>query len=348
MQAEALELEKFLEKSNRVPIIDVRSPIEFKNGHIPCAQNIPLFEDHERESIGKLYKIKGKEEAVMRGIEIVSPKLAGFINSVKQVQNDKEVLIYCFRGGMRSNSFGWLMKTAGLNPYVLRGGYKAYRRGMLAQLEKKFPLVLLGGETGSGKTEILKYLKELGEQVIDLEGLANHKGSAFGFINEKPQPKQQQFENELLKEIKKLDPTKRIWLEDEAFKIGTVALPQKLWLQMKKSTIVKIEVPFEIRVQRLVKDYGMVSKEILERPIRAIGKKLGGQNVKQALMHLNDRELNKVAEIALKYYDNAYRYNHEDKAEENIIKINSETGNAEMNAQKILAYCEKNEICKVK
>lgn len=343
MQAESLEFEDFIELSKQLPLVDVRSPVEFNKGHIPGAINIPLFEDHEREAIGKLYKLKGKEEAVMRGIEIVSPKLAGFIHSVKKLNNSNKVLIYCFRGGMRSNSFAWLMNTAGLQTKVLKGGYKNYRNKMLSGLETSFNLILLGGETGSGKTEVLKELKNQGEQVIDLEFLAHHKGSAFGFINESKQPSQQQFENELIHEFKSMNPQKRIWLEDEAFKIGNVALPQLLWLKMKKSIIVKIEVPFEIRVQRLVQDYGNVSKEILERPLKAIGKKLGGQHLKTALEHLSKGEFAEVASIALNYYDEAYRYNHQEKATDKLIHVACENGNAKENAERILKRLKSDE-----
>ncbi len=162
MQAKGLPVEDFLNQSKNAIVIDVRSPIEFFKGHIPDAVNVPLFEDTERAEIGTMYKQKGKETAVTRGLEIVSPKMVSFVNQVKTLAEGKKVLVYCFRGGMRSNSFAWLMNTSGLDAQILTGGYKSYRNHVLQYFEKKFKLVLIGGSTGSGKTEILKHLQALG------------------------------------------------------------------------------------------------------------------------------------------------------------------------------------------
>jgi tRNA 2-selenouridine synthase len=336
MQATKLDIDQFLISAEQFPLVDVRSPSEFALGHIPGAQNIPLFDDHERAEIGTLYKLRGKEDAVERGLEIVSPKLAGFVRFVKSFSPHKKVFIYCWRGGMRSNSFAWLMNTSGLNAAILEGGYKCFRNYVLNYFANKFNLILIGGPTGSGKSEVLRELADRGEQILDLEKIANHKGSAFGGINELPQPTQQLFEHNLFLAIKKLDLTKIIWVEDEAFSIGKNKIPLQLWQQMKISPILKIEVPFNFRVERLVKDYKTTDIDLLRKAILAIQKRLGGKNVKVALGFLETKELAKVAMIALKYYDAAYEHDHDKRKMKNIILVKTETGNKEENAKKLL------------
>jgi tRNA 2-selenouridine synthase len=325
-------------------MVDVRSPGEFLQGHIPGAINIPLFDDHERAEIGTLYKIKGKDEAVVRGIEIVSPKLAEFIRSVKEKSNTGTVYVYCFRGGMRSGSFCWLMETAGLTPNKLEGGYKNYRNKVISLFKQHFPFILVGGSTGSGKTDILKELQKKQQQIIDLEGLAHHKGSAFGFIGQQKQPAQQQFENELHLQLSKLTTEKTIFLEDESFMIGKVNLPYDLWLQMKEAPIVKIQVPFDLRVKRLVSEYGQVSIETLRRPLLAIQTRLGPQHCKTALEHLERGEFDKVAEITLHYYDKAYEHNHEKRNFKNVHVVESNTDDPEKNAELIYNFVKEKKL----
>lgn len=314
-------------------MVDVRSPAEYQQGHIPGAVNIPLFDDHERAEIGTLYKIRGKDEAVLRGIEIVSPKLADFIKSVKDKNHSNNlVYIYCFRGGMRSGSFCWLMETAGLQAVRLEGGYKRYRNQVLDLYRQALPLLLVGGATGSGKTDVIKELQKLRRQVVDLEGLAHHKGSAFGFIGQSAQPAQQQFENDLHLAFSKLNLQQDIFLEDESFTIGSVRLPYDLWLQMKQAPIIKLQLPFEARVKRLVAEYGQTSVETLRRPLQAIQTRLGPQHYKTALEHLEKGEFDKVAEITLHYYDKAYEYNHEKRNYANVHIIEAQSDDPARNA----------------
>lgn len=341
-QTAPLSAETFIREAKTGITVDVRSPAEFQKGHMPGAVNVPLFDDHERAEIGTLYKVKGKEEAVLRGIELVSPKLADFIKSVKeQAGNRKKVLVYCFRGGMRSSSFCWLMETAGLEVARLEGGYKAYRNLVLDSFKIPRPYLLLGGATGSSKTEVLNELKKLGTQVIDLEGLANHKGSAFGFIGMGKQPTQQQFENDLFFELAFTDPKKEIFLEDESFTIGSIRLPYDLWLQMKKSPIIKLEVPFILRVKKLVEGYGNTSIETLRKPLLAIQTRLGPQHCKTALEHLEKGELAEVAAITLKYYDEAYAHSHTKRSSNDIFPISTETDDQAANAQLIHTFARK-------
>lgn len=334
--------EEFILKAETLPVVDVRAPVEFKNGHIPGAVNIPLFEDTERAEIGTIYKLRGKDDAVLRGLELVSPKLADFIKSVKKLDDKGRVLVYCFRGGMRSNSFATLLVTAGINAEVLIGGYKSFRQQTFNFYEQKLPLLILGGATGSGKTDILKSLKEKGEQIIDLEGIANHKGSAFGFIGQEEQPTQQQFENRLYKAFSKLDLTRPVWLEDESFAIGKLKIPYPLWLQMKKAPIISIGVPFDVRVQRLILEYGTADKQTLESIVLRIQKRLGGLGTKETLEFLEQGEAEKVTAILLKYYDSAYAHDHEKREMKNIYKLETTSGDPEGNAELVLNYFKSN------
>jgi tRNA 2-selenouridine synthase len=334
MKTEAIPVNNFLLQSPKKLVIDVRSPIEFKKGHMPGAINIPLFDDMERAEIGTLYKAKGKEDAVMRGLEIVSPKLTNFINEAKQNTQNKSVLVYCFRGGMRSNSFGWLLNTAGLETQILEGGYKAYRNHVLKQFEKSYKILLLGGATGSGKTEILKCLKQ-DIPILDLEGLAHHKGSAFGGIGQPAQLPQQLFENTFYNDLKEVDASKYLLLEDESMSIGYNKIPYPFWLQMKQAPIIKIMMPFDLRVNRLVNEYGKEDVEKLKQSVRNISQQLGPNNSKDCLQWLDEGKLADVAAMTLKYYDKAYEYNHTQKNKKTILPVETDTDDPIVNAEKV-------------
>jgi tRNA 2-selenouridine synthase len=335
MTSKALSIIQFLNNSSNELIIDVRAPIEFEKGHITNAINIPLFEDIERAEIGTLYKQQGKEIAVNRGLEIVSPKLVPFVNQVKSLKKNKKVFIYCFRGGMRSNSFAWLMNTSGLDATILEGGYKNYRNHVLNYFEEKKKLVIIGGMTGSGKTDLLKKLDKLDFQIIDLEKLANHKGSAFGSINEEKQKPQQIFENNLFHQLSLLDTEKLILIEDESQSIGYNKIPHAFWLQMKKAPIIKLDIPFELRVQKLVQDYTTTNIDALKICVKKIEQNLGTQNAILCLKYLDENNLTDVARLTLKYYDKAYSYTYNKKTTQQIIPVVLDTMNFEENTLKL-------------
>ena len=298
---EFLDLQK---KGN--PVIDVRSPAEFAAGHIPGAVNIPLFSNEERAEIGTLYKQQGQEVAVLRGLEIVGPKMAGFVRQAKALPYQDTLLVHCWRGGMRSGSFGWLLSTAGLPTAILTGGYKNFRNHLLDFFAQPFQLYVVTGYTGSGKTEILQELKRKGEQVIDLENLAQHKGSVFGGMGQSSQPTSEQFQNELFRQMQEMDRARPFWLEDESISLGNVFIPHPLWHQLRQAPLLRIELTKEIRVQRLVSEYGRFDRLGLEEAILKISKRLGGQHAKRALEALHENKLEEVAVILLTYYDKAY------------------------------------------
>ena len=335
MKSKSLPIFNFLKQSVGHVIIDVRAPVEFKKGHIANAINVPLFEDIERAEIGTLYKQQGKDIAVTRGLEIVSPKLVPFVNQVKKLSTSKKIFVYCFRGGMRSNSFAWLMNTSGLDATILEGGYKNYRNHVLNYFEREKKLVVLGGMTGSGKTDLLKNIKHDNFQIIDLEALANHKGSAFGSINEEKQNPQQVFENNLFYALNLLDEDKHILVEDESQSIGFNKIPRGFWLQMKKAPIIKLEVPFELRVQKLVQDYTTTNIEALKICIKKIEQNLGTQNANLCLNYLDENNLTEVARLTLKYYDKAYSFTYNKKTSQQIIPLVLDTMNIEENTLKL-------------
>jgi tRNA 2-selenouridine synthase len=288
------------------PIIDVRTPAEFEQAHIPGAHNIPLFTNQERHEVGLTYKQVGKDAAVKLGLTFVGPKLASFVEAVEAICPSKQATIHCWRGGMRSQSMSWLLNTSGFQTKTIEGGYKAFRNIVLEQFKLPIELISLGGNTGGGKTDILKALNALGEPVIDLEGIANHKGSAFG--NQGPQPSTEHFENTIAFQLIKLKKRSPIWVEDESRNIGKVFLPAELKLQMNASPLIIIERSFEQRVEALCEDYGKVSTAELIADFKKIEKRIGGQFVKAAIEHLEQGDIKSACAIALKYYDKSYNH----------------------------------------
>ncbi len=301
-----LPIEQFLEKSKTIPVIDVRSPGEFERGHIVGAVNIPLFENSERAEVGTRYKKVGKESAFLLGLDMVGPKLSGFVKKAKKIAPEDEILVHCWRGGMRSGSFATLLGAAGMKVSTLIGGYKFYRNFILEELRKPLNIIILGGKTGSGKTEILCELEKQGEQILDLEGLANHKGSSFGMLGQAPQPMTEHFENMLYEKFAKLDPNRRIWIEDESRNIGCCNIPDGLWQQMRTAKIAFIDVDKQIRIGRLVNEYAQFSFEELKSATDRILTRLGGQHHKSALEALAKGDFSVGTDIALTYYDKAY------------------------------------------
>ncbi len=315
--------------------MDVRSPLEFQQGHIQNAINIPLLNNEERVAVGTDYKQKGQAEAIKTGFRLVGPRLEEIINEAEMVANGKELLVHCWRGGMRSNNFCQFIGMARIKSQALESGYKSYRQFALENFKRPFQLILLTGFTGSGKSDILRELKNQGEQILDLEGLANHKGSAFGGLMMPAQPTTEQFQNDLLEEILKLDLSKRIWVEDESIAIGKIFLPQDFWNTMGHSKLIEMEVAKEIRVQRLVNEYGASDPDKFLETIGKVKQKLGGQNYKAAKEKLSQGDMASTIDILLTYYDKAYRSSIE-KRKEKILNVLSWDGKDEIRFAKEL------------
>ena len=191
-------------------------------GHIPEAINIPLFNDEERASVGICYKNQGRCPAIAEGLRIVGQKAQDLLRALGRFSDGERIYVHCWRGGMRSEAFNWLACQSGLSAERISGGYKAYRRAAHECFAQPMKIVILSGYTGVGKTVLLQELRSQGEQVIDLEFLASHRGSAFGGIGQPEQPTVEQFENDLFEALRGVDPERPIWIEDESQSIGRV------------------------------------------------------------------------------------------------------------------------------
>ena len=207
---------------------------------------------------------------------------------------------------MRSGSFAWLLEQAGFAPKLLEGGYKAYRNHVHQRIDRQFNLLVISGLTGAGKTKYLHLLKSRGQQIIDLEGLANHRGSAFGAIGLGDQPSTEHFENLLFHELEKLDPELPIWVEDEGNRIGGVVVPESFHKQMQHARAIFVDASVGRRVEHLIEVYGPLPKEALAHSVEKIRKRLGGQHVNDAIAALDAGDLKKTTEIVLAYYDKTY------------------------------------------
>lgn len=307
-------IDDFLRLRENFPIADVRTESEFSAGHIPNAVNIPLLKDPDRVLVGTDYKHKGKAEAIKTGFRLVGPRLEQLVSQAINYSTGNELLVYCWRGGMRSRNFCEFVSMAGVDTHQLEGGYKAYREKVFQTFEKPLPLLVISGKTGSGKTEILNALEIAGEQVINLEQLANHKGSAFGGLLQDPQPTNEQFINNLFEKIFALDLSKPIWIEDESIAIGRIFLPKAFFDQKRAAPVIQIEVEKNVRLNRLVNEYSPAPKDLFLLAMERIIKKLGGQNFNLAKNHLLNDDWHSTIDILLTYYDKAYSASLEKKS----------------------------------
>jgi tRNA 2-selenouridine synthase len=328
MAVKRVGLAEFLTLAKTHPVLDVRSPGEYLHAHIPGAQSLPLFSDEERKVVGTAYKQESKQVAIKIGLKYFGVKMVEMVETVEKSFTSKIVLVHCWRGGMRSAGVAWLLDLYGYQVYTLQGGYKTYRGWVLEQFEKDYPIQILGGYTGSGKTEVLKALAKKSECVIDLEGLAGHKGSAFGNMGLPPQPSQEMFENKLAQALSNTAPTEDIenpsptciWMEDESQRIGTVNIPTVLYQKMRQKKVFFLDIPFESRLDYICIHYGKFPKEQLINAIIRIKKKLGGLETKTAINSLVEDDVRAAFLVLLQYYDKLYSKGLE-RNRENLTSI---------------------------
>jgi tRNA 2-selenouridine synthase len=288
------------------PILDVRSPAEFACGHIPGAINFPLFSDAERAEIGICFKEKGKEAAIQIGFDRVGPGLGEMVRRAIMIAPDKVARVHCWRGGMRSRSVAWLLKTLGMQVVMLEDGYKSYRRWVREVVGFPRRINLLGGLTGTGKTQILECLREIGSQVLDLEGLANNRGSSFGSLGMPPQPGTQHFENLIAEELCLTDSSEPVWVEAESLRIGICTIPEEFFRLMKSAPAFEITRPIEVRLDILTEMYGQSDPSDLIEATKRIVKRLGGLQTKAAIELINQNEIREACRLILDYYDRSY------------------------------------------
>lgn len=303
-----LDIDDFLAAAGTRTIADVRSPAEFAAGHIPGAVSLPLFSDEERARVGICYKEQGHDAAVLLGLEIVGPKMRALAEQTLAASNGEAPLIHCWRGGMRSQSMSWLTQQVGLDASILSGGYKSFRRAAHADFARPRRIIVLSGMTGAGKTTLLRELADAGEQIIDLEGLANHRGSSFGGLGLPPQPTVEQFENDLYIQLRELDADRVVWFEDESPSIGKVRVPHELWSVMRDSPAIFVDVDRETRAKNLAEEYGELDSEGLEAATRRLERRLGNQRMNEVLGCLEAGDMFRVAYGLLEYYDKTYRH----------------------------------------
>lgn len=406
MAIQKLGINEFLALAAKHPVLDVRSPGEFKHAHIPGAYSLPLFTDEERKIVGTTYKQQSRQAAIKIGLDFFGGKMRKMVEEVEGIilkserpevgksgskteresgrpedrkserlnaeetdslqpflnnKSDKNtqgprtsglpdfptVLVHCWRGGMRSAGVAWLLDLYGFKVYTLVGGYKKFRHWVIDKYSQPYPFKILGGYTGSGKTYVLDALRSAGQPVVDLEGLANHKGSAFGSIGMPEQPTQEMFENLLgweLDRITKANQTdlskqEPIWLEDESQRIGLVNIPPVFWTRMRQSDVQFIDIPFEERLKHIVKEYGVLDKQRMMDAIQRIQKRLGPLETKTSLQMMQDNDLEGSFRILLKYYDKWYTkgLNNRERLNELLHIIECTEVNAAANAQLLLS-----------
>ncbi len=318
MPIQKVNIGAFLSLSLSFPVFDVRSPSEFAYAHIPGALSLPLFTDEQRKEIGTAYKQVSRESAIKIGLTYFGPQLNHYLNEVEKAlaqKTEKKVLVHCWRGGMRSSAMAWLLSFCGYEVILLEGGYKAYRNEVLQHLQLPFSFYVLGGFTGSGKTEVLHALKKQQIPTIDLEHLAAHKGSAFGALGMQEQPSQEQFENLLIQALTpyyqltedgKLMQPQPIWIENESQRIGLVNLPKPFYQTLQNGRLLVLDIPFAERINYIAKHYGKFEQRDLVAAVLRIQKKLGGLDTKTVINLLLEKNILDAFTILLQYYDKQY------------------------------------------
>ena len=347
MAAKRISIDEFLTLSNEHLVIDVRSPAEYQYAHLPSAISMPLFSDEERAIVGTTYKKQSREDAIKIGLDFFGVKMKNMVMTVEDLLNTKSsktVLVYCWRGGMRSGAVSWLLDMYGFKVYTLEGGYKNFRNWVLNTLSKPYNLRILSGKTGSGKTDILKIMESMDEVVIDLEDLAHHKGSAFGALGMPEQPTSEQFDNVLALKLHAISDSKNlIWLESESSRIGQINIHYIFYNQMKTAPRLHLDIPFEKRLDFIVAHYGLFEIEKLIEAVERIQKRLGGLETKNTIQYLQQNNIKAAFKILLKYYDKYYEKSNS-LFHEAFLQIDLAHTNAKQNAEIILNKLHTNNI----
>jgi len=301
-----ISVEDALEFDDKI-VIDTRSPVEFEKDRIPCAINIPILDNEERKIVGTLYK-DNPDAAIKKGYEYYNEKLPRMVEEFKKLDLNKKIIIYCWRGGMRSQTITKLVSDLGFNAFLLEEGYRAYRRYVLSQLENykpPFTFIVLYGLAGSGKTELIKQLAPS----IDLEGLAQHRSSNFGAIGLNPR-EQKLFESLLFEKLEKLKKEKFVFIEGESHKVGRVFIPNSIFSAMKKGLAVRVNCSIANRAKQIVKDYFTHGEEEqIKKIIVYLKPHLTKKVVEELLKLMDEKNYEEVSKILLQnYYDSKYEH----------------------------------------
>jgi tRNA 2-selenouridine synthase len=343
MPIKKITINEFIEQYSTYLIFDVRSEGEYTHAHIPDAISLPLFNNEERKVVGTAYKKEGKQQAIKLGLDYFGVKMRSMVELAEQLTKKnprQKIIIHCWRGGMRSAGVAWLLDLYGFDVHTIIGGYKAFRKWTLEQFEKEYSFHVLGGYTGSSKTELLKKLGENNEKIVDFEGLAHHKGSAFGSLGQPPQPSQEMFENKLALALHNNSNPKPVWIEDESQRIGSVNIPHSLWGNIRKSPLYFLEIPFEARLNFILKNYGAFDREKLVNSVMRIQKRFGPLETKTTINFILEGDIKSAFSLLLKYYDKYYikAMHTRENLKTLLHTITSNTIDSEINKEALLSY----------
>lgn len=341
MKEVQIGLDEFLDLRKSVSILDARSEGEYIQSHVPGAINLPILNNKERKIIGTVYKEQGYQQAVLKGFELVGPRFHSIIKDALDLIPEKKILIYCWRGGMRSEILSWLLGMAGFEIFRLKGGYKVYRTYTYKTVRENRKFLTLGGKTGVGKTMLLKKMKEAGEQIIDLESLACHKGSSFGGIGMNSQPSVEQFENLLAEEIFKIHEDEIIWIENESRRIGKVVLASELYSAIVNAPLIEIHKSLDQRVSHIKMEYASLPSEELIAAVSRLQKKLGGLRTSESIDAIKNNQAELWINNLLQYYDKSYEYDLLKNQRDQIIQLDLSNENQEGALTKLLAMKNK-------
>ncbi len=306
--------EVLYEIHDEIPLVDLRSPGEYKEATIPGAYNVPLLDNVERSLVGKTHKLEGSVKARELAMEIISPRLPQFVKAFKNIALCNKVTIFCWRGGERSHFAGCILDAMGFKVNRIKGGFKAYRRHVIQYLNRELPhkAIVVHGLTGVGKTDLLLELERLGFPVLNLEGLANHRGSVFGKIGLPPSPGQKMFESLIEEKLRKAEGRGYFLVECESKKIGNLFVPESVIKAMLDGYRILAYAPFYVRIQRIKRDYFACSADnrgIFKEAMTRLTKYLGKKRVSELNDRLDRGDLEYVIRFLLNgYYDPLYKY----------------------------------------
>lgn len=315
-----LSVERFLENRERYFVVDVRSPGEYVKAHIPGAQNIPLFTDEERALVGTAYWKEGTDRAKLVGLSIVSPRLPRMVETILEAAAGREVVLYCWRGGMRSRSVISIMEALGFPAWQLIGGYKAFRRQVVKYFHNtrlNIPVFVLNGLTGVGKTRMIQTLLGMGAPALDLEGIANHRGSAFGAVGLGEPRSQKDFDALLFLALSDLKNAPYLIVEGEGKRIGPVIVPDFLYEAMRQGPHILLETSLAIRVRRILQEYygQLDNTEALVKAVLSLQKKMGREACEALAAQIRQGDLEAAARtLCTDYYDLYYRDSKQKKS----------------------------------
>lgn len=295
-------------------IVDARTPLEFAEDHLPGAVNVPILTNEERVEIGTIHKQIGPQQARIRGLELTCERFPAIVAEIAEKADGRPVLTYCWRGGLRSRSIAILLEATGYPVVQLRGGYKAFRAQVISFFENftpPAPLIVIHGMTGVGKTTFINGLDRSSWNVVDLEGLACHRGSAFGSLGLDQSLSQKRFDTLLWDIFRKARPDLPIVLEGESQRIGRIMLPGRLYEVMSESCKVWCHASMETRIERLAEEYARTEyREEMAGALSRISKKLGGARYQEMMLMLDNWDITGLSRGLIEdYYDKLY-YKH--------------------------------------